>query len=386
MRVYVSAGEPSGDLHGANLVQELRRLDPSAECVGMGGDRMAEAGCEILYPLSKLSVMGFAPVLMQAHRFLHLITWIDRYFHRERPDGVVLIDYPGLHWWIARRAHHHGIPVFYFVPPQLWGWAGWRVKKMKRWVNHVLCSLPFEVDWYRQRGVEAHYVGHPFYDELPFQKLDPLFQASEQARPGTIIGLLPGSRSQELTYNLPTLLRTARMVHAARPETRFLVACYKAEHLHRVHDALQRENLPMVEAHVGRTPEIIQLAHLCVSVSGSVSLELLQRAKPSVIVYRAAPIPLLLSRFLRTAKYITLVNLLADAELYPEFLSDRCQADEISRQVLAWLADPAGLQALRLRLEQLRERVARPGACERAARFVLEHLGQSIAKRPASAA
>ncbi|HEV8059675.1 MAG TPA: lipid-A-disaccharide synthetase, partial [Gemmataceae bacterium] len=137
MRIFVSAGEPSGDLHGSNLVRALRLLDGNVECVGFGGDRMTDAGCKLLYPLCHLALTGFLPVLTQIRTFLRLHRQADNYFQDTRPDAVVLIDYPGFHWWLARKAHQHGIPVFYFVPPQLWAWAGWRVKKMRRSVDHV---------------------------------------------------------------------------------------------------------------------------------------------------------------------------------------------------------------------------------------------------------
>src|SRR4051812_19302578 len=193
MRIFICAGEPSGDLHGANLVHTLRQLRPDVECVGFGGERMEAAGCRLLYPLCRLAVMWFLRVLANAHVFLDLLSRADRYFKRHRPDAVILIDYPGFNWWLARRAHFHGIPVFYFVPPQLWAWAGWRVRKMRRFVDHVLCSLPFEKEWYAARGVHGHYVGHPYFDELPLQHLDEEFIARQQERPETIIGLLPGS-------------------------------------------------------------------------------------------------------------------------------------------------------------------------------------------------
>src|SRR5262249_50023276 len=225
LRIFVSAGEPSGDLHGVNLVRHLRRLRPGVECVGFGGERMAEAGCRLLYPLCRLAVMWFLRVL--AHAPLRLAARPDRYFRHHRPDAVVLIDYPGFHWWLARRAYFHGIPVFYFVPPQLWAWAGWRVRKVRRWVDHVLCSLPFEEAWYRERGVTAHYVGHPYFDELGKQHLDAAFLAGQQDRGPDCVALLPGSRDQEVKRNLSTLVRAAATIHQARPDTRFLVACYK---------------------------------------------------------------------------------------------------------------------------------------------------------------
>src|SRR5262245_35722374 len=212
MRIFLSAGEPSGDLHGANLVRGLRRLQPDIECVGFGGERMEAAGCRLLYPLCRLAVMWFVQVALHAHAFIRLLLQADRFFRDHRPDAVVLIDYPGFNWWLARRAHARGIPVFYFVPPQLWAWAGWRVAKMRRWVDHVLCTLPFEVPWYQARDVQGHYVGHPYFDELAEQRLDEAFLGQQRWRMGPVVGLLPGSRDQEIAFNLPTLLRSAAHV------------------------------------------------------------------------------------------------------------------------------------------------------------------------------
>jgi lipid-A-disaccharide synthase len=376
MRIFLCAGEPSGDLHGANLVRALRRRCPDVECVGFGGERMEAAGCRLLYPLCRLAVMWFLRVLANAHVFLGLLSRADRYFRHHRPDAVILIDYPGFNWWLARRAHFHGIPVFYFVPPQLWAWAGWRVEKMRRWVNHVLCSLPFEKGWYEERGVRAHYVGHPYFDELPAQRLDAAFTAGQRARPGPVVGLLPGSRTQEVQRNLPTLLRAAHLIHQARPDARFLVACFKEPHRQAVAAALRGSGLP-AEAHVGRTPEIIALAHSCVAVSGSVGLELLYRRTPAVVVYRIGRLDLKVGRFFMTSPYLSLVNLLADRGLFPEYLTDRCEAENVAGHVLRWLKDPAAHAEVRGHLDRLCRQVAEPGACERTAAFVLDVLGRA---------
>ena len=373
MRLFISAGEPSGDLHGANLIHSLRRQDPNLDIVGFGGARMAAAGCRHLYPLCDLAVMGVSQVLANAPVFLEQISNADRYFRHHRPDAVVMIDYPGFHWWLARRAKFHRIPVFWFVPPQLWGWASWRVGKMRRNVDHVLCSLPFEKEWYRQRGVTAHYVGHPYFDEMPHQQLDAEFVTAQRAQPGPVVALLPGSRNQEIERNLPTLVRAATAVHAARPDVRFLAACYKEKQRKHVAEYLARHPLP-IEAHVGRTPEIIHLAEACAAVSGSVSLELLWHGTPSVIVYRVKPLLLRMRPYLLNCRFITLVNLLADRELFPEFVTDRCPAAGVSEQLLHWLNDAEARASARQELLELREQVAEPGACERAARFVLDAL------------
>ncbi len=374
MRIFISAGEPSGDIHGANLIRALKAQRPDLDIVGFGGERMAEAGAHLLYPLCRLAVMWFARVLANAPTFLSLLSRADRYFRHHRPDAVVLIDYPGFHWWLARRAHFHGIPVFYFVPPQLWGWAGWRVKKMQRWVDHVLCALPFEEPWYRARGVAAQYVGHPFFDELPRQQLDAGFLAAQRAKGGRIIAILPGSRTQEVVRNLSTQMRTAHAVARECPEVRFLVACFRPQQQAMVEEYLRRHPGLPIETHVGRTPEIIELAHACVAVSGSVSLELLYRGKPTVVVYRIGRLDLKAGLFFKTVPYICLVNLLAGRELYPEYLTDRCEAAAMAAQVVRWLNDEPAYTALCRELAELRHRVAEPGACERTAVTILETL------------
>ncbi len=374
MRIFVCAGEPSGDLHAGNLVRALRQQDPTIECLGYGGEHLARAGGRLLFPLCDLAVMWFGRVLAHAPTFLRLLYRADRYFCRERPDAVVLIDYPGFNWWLARRARAHGIPVFYFVPPQLWAWAGWRVRKMRRLVDHVLCTLPFEEPWYRQRGVAAHYVGHPYFDELPRQQLEALFLA-EHSQGGPIIGVLPGSRTQEVSRNLPTLVRAAQHIHAARPDCRFLAACYRPAHGDMVQNYLAEQPPLPLEVCVGRTPEIIQLAHSCVAVSGSVGLELLYRGKPTVVVYRISRLDLRLARLFMTTRYISLVNLLAEREVFPEFLSGRCPAAEVAEQVVTWLNDQERYQQVCAELAALRQRVAEPGACQRTARFILDRAG-----------
>jgi len=369
MRIFISAGEPSGDLHGANLVRALRAVNPRIECEGYGGDRMAEAGCRLLYPLCRLAVMGFVRVFASAHKFLALLYRTRGYLRDSRPDVVVLIDFPGFNWWIARLAHHQGIPVIYFVPPQIWAWARWRIRKMRRHVNLVLCTLPFEEDWYRARGVAARYIGHPFFDELSRQALDADFLAKQA---GTIIGLLPGSRRQEVLHNLPALVETARRIHAARPDTRFLVACFKEAHHAHVARYLRQRDLHFIEPCLGKTPEVIQRAYACVAVSGSVGLELLYRTKPTVVIYHYQWYHVPLVAIFKKVKYISIVNLLAGVELFPEFLTVRSPTRQICQHVLRWLNNRSLYDELQAKLQGLRQQVGEPGSCQRAAHFLID--------------
>jgi lipid-A-disaccharide synthase len=396
MRIFISAGEPSGDLHAANLIRSLRGRFPDAQFVGFGGSRMEEAGASLLFPLVDLAVMWFLNVLLNLVTFIRLIFMADRDFRDKRPDAVVLIDYPGLHWWIARRAKARGIPVFYFVPPQLWAWAGWRVKKVRKSVDQVLCSLPFEPAWYQARGVEgAVYVGHPYFDELADRPLDENFLAEQRVQLGQIVAILPGSRTQEVLRNLPEMLRAANELSRQRPGVRFAVAC-----LHERHKALAERIIaesgvcegrptgpvPSIAVHAGRTPELIRSAWVAWAVSGSVGLELMAEGLPTVVLYKVKRFDLWVARWFIKAKYISLVNLLADAEVFPEYLTWRDASGELVRWAAAWLGDPAAYLRVTADLAALRERVARPGASDRAADHIVAWLHQHREEASAPAA
>jgi lipid-A-disaccharide synthase len=376
MHIFISAGEPSGDLHAGNLLRALRKRDPSLTCAGYGGQKLTAAGGNLLYSLADHPVMLFAGILRSIWTFLSLIRRADRYFSDHRPDAVVLIDYPGLHWWLARRAKARGIPVFYFVPPQLWAWGAWRVRKMRRYVDHVICSLPFEPAWYAVRGIAAHYFGHPYFDELDRQKLDEEFLARQRERSGVIVAVLPGSRPQEVELNWPSLRRAMALIHMARPDVRFLVAAFNEPQQARIAELQGEYPLP-AEVHAGRTAEIIRLGEASLSVSGSVSLELLHAALPAVVMYRLSLKDMLLVRLVKKARYISLVNLLAGEELFPEFLTTRSPAEAMANQVLNWLNTPTELSSLYQRLLELKREVDAPGACARTADFILQTVAAS---------
>src|SRR5262245_13659010 len=392
MRIFFSVGEPSGDLHGANLIRELRRRRPDCEFVGYGGPRMAAAGCKLHEDLTKLAVMWLARVLINLHRFWGYASRADRYFRHQRPDAVILIDYPGFNWWIARRAKAHGIPVFYYGAPQMWAWAGWRVRKMRRFVDHVLCKLPFEESWYRERGCNATYVGHPYFDQLRNEKLDEAFIRRVRSLQGPLVALLPGSRTQEVKHNFGWFLKAARHDHERVPSVRFAVAAFKASQAELIRSQIVDCGLP-IEVHVGRTPELIHAADCTMAVSGSVSLELLYHTKPTVILYYISPLAYFVQRFFRKVRYITLVNLLTTDDLFPkrvavydpndpadasvlmpEYLTCEDKSGAVARHVIEWLTNPAKRAARVSQLEHLKDRLAHGGASKRAADYLLDTL------------
>jgi lipid-A-disaccharide synthase len=401
MKIFFSVGEPSGDLHAANLIRELQRQHCNVECVGYGGPCMAEAGCQLHADLTALAVMWLLRVILNIHKFLDLASRADRYFRHHRPDAVVLVDYPGFNWWIARRAKAHGIPVFYYVPPQIWAWASWRVKKMRAFVDHVLCSLPFEAPWYRARGCHATFVGHPYFDEVRAQRLDASFVAAhtDPARP--LVTILPGSRTQEVTQNLATFLKAAALVRAQLPQARFAIASFKPHQGQLARQMVAASGLP-VEVFVRRTPELIQAAECCLAVSGSVSLELLYQTKPTAILYQISPFAYRVQALFRHTRYITLVNMLACEEvfahdsapydpsagagaspvdssvLFPEYLTCQDKSVALAGHIVQWLTDPAARGQLVERLADLKRTVGYGGASRRAGEYILA----ALAKRP----
>ncbi len=408
MKIFFSVGEPSGDLHGANLIRALKSHAEAGniDCVGFGGPRMAKAGCALHHDLTQLAIMWFGRALWHLPKFFGYLKQAEECFQHDRPDAVVLIDYPGFNWHVARRAKAHGIPVFYYGTPQLWAWAGWRIKKMRRTVDHALCKLPFEESWYRERGVHATHVGHPYFDELRTRKLDQPFVDKQTTQESPLVTILPGSRTQEVKGNLRWLLKAAGKVRQQVPGTRFAIAAFKesqAEYARQlVAQMNQSADLP-VEVHVERTPELIAAATATMAVSGSVSLELLYHAKPTVILYHISRFAYAVQRRLRKVRYITLVNLLTTDDLFPkehalydpndpadahvlmpEYLTSEDRSTEIAEHVIGWLQDVPKRQELVAKLEALRDTVAHGGASERAAEYVVRELGSQGDQRTAA--
>ena len=400
---FLSAGEPSGDIHAAQLVEELKKRFPTARFVAYGGPQMQKAGCETPVMLTELAVMWFGRVLWNLRTFLGYLRDAKKFFEREKPDMVILVDFPGLNWLLAKRAKAAGIPVCYFMPPQVWGWAQWRVKKMQRFVDFVLCTLPFEEKWLHKHGVEAINIGHPFFAEVREKKIDNGFvrslDADTPSRP--ILLVLPGSRNQEITNNIRDLITALKEVTRRVPSVRPMVGAFKASQAETVRAALAAENLPL-PVYVGHTAELMSVCSAALAVSGSVSMELLAHRVPTVIYYRISRLAYIVMRRFRRVKYITLVNLLsADFEgeisifyddhvkfipkrpsdrerelmIFPEFLTDRDRGREAAEPLVEWLLDETKRLRQKERItETLRREDRRNNPAALAAEVIFERL------------
>ena len=413
MRIFFSVGEPSGDLHGSNLIRHLTsqqweidgELLPSFECVGFGGPKMQSAGCELLCDLTQQAVMFFE-ALKNLPFFVRLIGQADQYFAQNKVDAVVLIDYAGFNWWIARKAKKYGIPVFFYGVPQVWAWAPWRIRKIQNLVDHVLCKLPFEKDWFEQRNCNATYVGHPYFDEIENHQLDDKFLGQLNQQDGPLLTLLPGSRDQEVRAVLPVLISSAAKVAQQVPKCRVSIASFNQKQAEMAESYVRKleaggTSLPKVNTVVGRTPELMRAASVCLACSGSVSMELMHYRKPTIIAYKVSRWMMMLQSLFLKAKYITLVNLIdtrdirktswaafdpdaagAERVVMPEYLTSGDPSEKIAARAIQWLTNESSRQATVNRLDQLAKMYARPGATVRAAEYLVKQIYPEATARP----
>lgn len=378
MHIFFSVGEPSGDQHAAQMMDQLRRQHPGARFSGFGGPAMAQAGQEAIYPLTNLAVMGIGGVIPLLGQFWRLYRQAAAFLKSERPDAVVLVDFPGFNWWVARAARQAGVPVFYYCPPQLWAWGGWRLRKLRKLVDCVLSVLPFEAEWYRQKGVDVEYVGHPFFDEVAAHHLQKEVLEKILATSSPRVAILPGSRKAEVNRNFPIMLDVIADLHRKHPQARFQVACYKQWHFDRCQELIRNTGKSWpIDLYLEATPEVIEGCDCCLMVSGSVSLELLARKKPTVVMYRGTPLLYFLAKILVKCRYMTLPNLIENRMLMPEFPLVRQNSPAVGkiRSTLdLWLSDPTQREEARAEVARLADEIVEAGGVRRAAETLVRRL------------
>ncbi len=328
--VFLVAGDPSGDRHGARLVQALRRNAPGLEIRGLGGDSMAAAGMEVLYNLPRrMAIMGFWQVLFRLPRIGRLIDQVRRHLDRRPPEAVVLIDYPGFNFQVAELCTRRGIPVLYYITPQVWAWAPWRIRNLARLVTKLLVIFPFEEELYRRRGVPVAFVGHPLSEQL--DRFAPNIDAIEAISGNQpVLGLMPGSRSQEIRSILPVMLRTAECLADRLGPHSIIIAAADEKHLPLIRETIRGCKLP-VQIVVGEAHSVMQLARVCLVTSGTATLETAYLGTPMVILYRLSWAGHATVRCLPILRvdHIGLVNIVAGERIVPEHLFH----GDISRQV-----------------------------------------------------
>jgi lipid-A-disaccharide synthase len=371
-RLYIIAGEASGDLHGGNLVRALFQASGAGAGAGAlqvrawGGDRMAAAGAEVVKHYRELAFMGFTQVIMNLRTILRNIDTCKADIEAFKPDALILIDYPGFNLRIAEWAHAKGIPVHYYISPQVWAWKKGRVHTIKKVVDRMYVILPFEKPWYANYGMDVEFVGHPLLDAIEQEGRNPLTALpGDDGRP--VVALLPGSRRQEIARMLPLMVEVARRF----PKQRFVMAAAPS-----VPDAVYTEGIGTAPITLvkGRTYDVLRTARAALVTSGTATLETALFGVPEVVCYSGSALNVWIAKRLVDIKFISLVNLIMDREVVRELIQSELTVESLSKELEDLLADGPYRQRMVQALSQLREQLGGPGASAKVASAVWKSL------------
>ena len=384
-RIMIVTGEASGDLHGANLLRALRAKLPDLRACGMGGPELASLGMEILFDAEKISVVGVFEVISHLPDIFRAQQVLRRRLHTDRPELLILIDLPDFNLMLAKKAKALGIPVFYYISPQVWAWRSGRVKTIQKRVDKLGVIYPFEVEFYRERGVDAEYVGNPNLDSVRVLEDRKAFLARHGlAKETTCIGLLPGSRRGEIATLLPVFLETARLLQK-QSHTRLTylipqattIADRDLEQAGLSH--FQRE----LDIRIVRNDRYSMMAacDAVVAASGTVTLELSILQVPMVVCYRLSPLSYRLAKILVKLDHFSLANLIAGYTAVPELLQDEVTPERIAGELTALLTIPQKMHTMKNALRSIKDKLGEPGASEKAAAVALRLLRQAHDRR-----
>lgn len=368
MKYYIIAGETSGDLHGANLIKALKTEDQNAEFKIVGGDRMEqESGQKALIHTSQMAFMGFVEVIKNLGTINKNLKAVKKDLLANRPDTVILIDFPGFNLKIAAFAKKHNIKVCYYISPKIWAWNQGRVHKIKKIVDHMFCILPFEVDFYKRFGMHVDYVGNPLLDAISNYSFNPDFRNKNSLTDAPIIALLPGSRKMEIEQILPNMIE----LYYAFPKHQLIIAGapnFERAYYQRYTGDL---NIPIV---FDQTYDLLKNSDAAVVTSGTATLETGILKVPQVVVYKANPISIWLARKLIKVKFISLVNLINNYLSVIELIQEDCSAGQIRDEIGKILSEKEHRDSIMENYEVLADKLGQPGASKKTAQLILSYL------------
>jgi lipid-A-disaccharide synthase len=372
-KILIIAGEASGDLHGANLVKALHEQSPELKVYGVGSRRMREAGVTMLADASEISVVGATEVLTHISAIYGVYATLKRFLREERPDLLVLIDFPDFNILTGKAARKLGIPVLYYISPQVWAWRKGRVKTIAKLVETILVVFPFEVELYRATGVDVRFVGHPLADVVgsPYTRDEARKQLGLAER--RTIALLPGSRRKEIMHLLPDMLEAAKLLQARFPDIQFVLPVAPTLNRSSVQGYVEKSgvSVSMVD---GRVYDVLRASDAAIVTSGTATLETGLMAVPMVIVYRASRLTYWIGRLLVSVRNFGLVNIVAGRAVVPELLQDEATPERIAEELGTIIADPERHRRITEELVRVRTVLGEGGASRRAASAVLELL------------
>jgi lipid-A-disaccharide synthase len=367
-RLLISCGEPSGDLYGGELLRHLRQRIPDLQAFGLGGEHVSSEGTALHGHVRDLAVVGIVEVVRHLGSIRRIFNGLLAEVDRHRPDLAVLVDYPSFNLRLARELKRRGVPVVYYISPQIWAWKGWRIREIQRNISHMLVIFPFEETIYRSAGVPVTFVGHPLVD-LVQPLADPAaFLTSiglDPSRP--VVAVLPGSRPQEVAHNLPPLAGGIERLARRRPDLQFLLALAPSLDPAAVRATLGRQPVSLV---AGRTHAVLSAATLGLVASGTATVEAAILGTPMVVVYRISPLSWAVGRHMVRVVHAAMPNLIAGREVVKELIQGELRPERVAQEALALLDDPGRLARVRADLGQVREGLGGGGASARAAEAV----------------
>ncbi len=378
MRIGIVAGEASGDLLGAGLISAIRQHYPHAAFEGVAGPQMINAGAQTLFPMERLSVMGFSEVFGRLRELLNIRSQLAGHFMANPPDVFIGIDAPDFTLGLERKLHKVGIKTVHYVSPSVWAWRQRRVKKIVKSTDLMLTLFPFEAEFYREHHMSVHFVGHPLADLIPIMQPDQAAarRALGVAVEGEVLALLPGSRSTELKYLAAPFIDTARWLRLHRPNLHIVVPLVNKERRAQFQSILagvpEPPHMTLVD---GRAREVMAAANVVLLASGTASLEAMLLKRPLVVAYRMAPFSYWLAKRLLKVKSVSLPNLLANEILVPELLQDEATPDRLGQAVLHYFENPQAAAEVMGRFNEIHHEL-RQDASQQAARAVLELIGR----------
>ena len=368
----IVAGEASGDLHGSRVVEALLRSDPALQVLAVGSERMRQAGAEMILDSSRLSVVGLTEVLGRGRSLWNAYWAINNFLKKSGLALLILIDFPDFNLLLARTAKKVGVPVLYYISPQVWAWRSGRVNKIARYVNKMAVIFPFEVPLYQKTGMEVEFVGHPLLDILATAPRGRL-PFNEEFKGDPLIALLPGSREKEVQSLLPEMVHAADILTRAKPGAKFILPAaptVDAEDLRKnIHS--QSATITVVE---GQTYAVIRAADLVIVASGTATLETAIMGKPMVIIYRVSPLSYWVGKAMVKVNWVGLVNIVAGKGVVPELLQGEAKGRQIADAALQILDDETYRRGMLEDLAVVREKLGTPGASQRVAKIALDMI------------
>ncbi len=365
MKYYLVAGEASGDLHGSNLMKELKKLDNNADFRFFGGDLMQEQGGELVKHYKDMAFMGFLEVLLNFRIILKNINFCKKDLAAYQPDVLILIDFPGFNLKIAEYAKNKGIKVFYYISPKVWAWNQKRVLKIKKVVDKMFCILPFEVEFYKEWGMDIDYVGNPLLDAVKAFLPNPEFKKNNHLEGERIIALLPGSRKQELNFLLPDMIAVTSFF----PDHKFVIAGAPSFTTDNYEEYLKGKNIPII---FDQTYDLLHVAEAAVVTSGTATLETALFNVPQVVVYKGGKISITIARLLVKIKFISLVNLIMGQQIVKELIQEDCNPKKIQEELSAILG--SSRQEMLNNYKELHQKMGEPGASGKTAELMFNYL------------